>query len=369
MTRDEILKMIQDFFNANYRSGNPKEGPHTHNGIDNLPINSANIVGGLVTEIIAGANISVSPIAGTGVVTITGTSSGGTPGGVDGDLQINASGNFGTIGGLNLDQTGNTRGSGSLDIQSSRSSVTQVASGTQSVTLGTGNTASSGNSVAIGESNSASGSAGSVAIGLVCTASGDQSSSFGFLNLSSATDASAFGDQNTASSSTTSAFGYKNVVSASGSNAFGNQNHIGSSSSSGSAVGFGNVISSSCANSVALGFENDVDCANSVAVGYSVTANGSGNFTSVFGCNITNTTPNSVEIGVDSGNVNKLNINGNGNYGLNGQSFGGAAGAIFIANATTNPASNPSGGGILYVNAGALTYRGSSGTVTVIAPA
>ncbi len=51
-------------------------------------------------------------------------------------------------------------------------------------------------------------------------------------------------------------------------------------------------------------------------------------------------------------------------------SFGGATGgAVFIANATAVPSSNPTGGGILYVQAGALKYRGSSGTITTIAAA
>lgn len=36
---------------------------------------------------------------------------------------------------------------------------------------------------------------------------------------------------------------------------------------------------------------------------------------------------------------------------------------------TTAPTSNQTGGGILYVENGALKFRGSAGTVTVIAPA
>lgn len=44
-------------------------------------------------------------------------------------------------------------------------------------------------------------------------------------------------------------------------------------------------------------------------------------------------------------------------------------GEIGITNATTVPTTNPSNGGVLYVQAGALKYRGSSGTVTTIAPA
>lgn len=42
-------------------------------------------------------------------------------------------------------------------------------------------------------------------------------------------------------------------------------------------------------------------------------------------------------------------------------------GAVLVSNATTVPASNPVGGGYLYTEAGALKYRGSSGTVTTVA--
>jgi hypothetical protein len=49
-----------------------------------------------------------------------------------------------------------------------------------------------------------------------------------------------------------------------------------------------------------------------------------------------------------------------------GAGLGGTTGVISIANATA-PSSNPTGGGIVYVEAGALKYRGSSGTVTTIA--
>ena len=49
--------------------------------------------------------------------------------------------------------------------------------------------------------------------------------------------------------------------------------------------------------------------------------------------------------------------------------FGRGEGVIAIANATVAPSANPAGGGILYVEDGALKYRGSNGTVTVIAPA
>jgi hypothetical protein len=50
-------------------------------------------------------------------------------------------------------------------------------------------------------------------------------------------------------------------------------------------------------------------------------------------------------------------------------SMGGGTAVVGIRNATAVPSSNPTGGGILYVEAGALKYRGSGGTITTIANA
>jgi hypothetical protein len=59
-----------------------------------------------------------------------------------------------------------------------------------------------------------------------------------------------------------------------------------------------------------------------------------------------------------------------GNIGFRTASqFGAGEGVIAIANASVAPSVNPSGAGILYVDDGALKYRGPNGTVTVIAPA
>ena len=49
--------------------------------------------------------------------------------------------------------------------------------------------------------------------------------------------------------------------------------------------------------------------------------------------------------------------------------FGNGEGVFGIADATTVPSVNPVGGGVLYVEGGALKFRGSSGTITTIAPA
>ena len=69
--------------------------------------------------------------------------------------------------------------------------------------------------------------------------------------------------------------------------------------------------------------------------------------------------------GNDRGNVFKTNTQ----FASTTLAFGGGAGVIGIANAATNPSTNPAGGGVLYVTGGALTYRGSAGTVTTIAAA
>jgi hypothetical protein len=46
--------------------------------------------------------------------------------------------------------------------------------------------------------------------------------------------------------------------------------------------------------------------------------------------------------------------------------FGGGDRVVRIATANTVPTTNPTGGGLLYVEAGALKYRGTSGTVTTL---
>lgn len=63
----------------------------------------------------------------------------------------------------------------------------------------------------------------------------------------------------------------------------------------------------------------------------------------------------------------RVDANGVGLFGVG--SFGGGVGVLFLANRTTAPSSNPVAGGIPYTEAGALKYRGSSGTITILAPA
>lgn len=67
--------------------------------------------------------------------------------------------------------------------------------------------------------------------------------------------------------------------------------------------------------------------------------------------------------------TDRLTITTTPNYGFGVSSFGASAvGVIGIANGTA-PTTSPAGMGQLYIESGALKFRGSSGTVTTIAPA
>jgi hypothetical protein len=66
----------------------------------------------------------------------------------------------------------------------------------------------------------------------------------------------------------------------------------------------------------------------------------------------------------------RIRLDNLGNMGIGTPSeFGGGVKVVGLANATTVPASNPTAGGVLYAEAGALKWRGSSGTITTIAVA
>lgn len=76
---------------------------------------------------------------------------------------------------------------------------------------------------------------------------------------------------------------------------------------------------------------------------------------------------------IANNNDNVFEVAANYNIGLMAGSgsanYGGGTRVVFVGNAAGAPSSNPAGGGILYAQAGALVWRGSSGTVTTIAAA
>lgn len=70
------------------------------------------------------------------------------------------------------------------------------------------------------------------------------------------------------------------------------------------------------------------------------------------------------------GVLSLLMLSGGMQFGASGSaSFGSGTGVIGIENASLNPSTNPSGGGVLYADGGALKWRGSGGTVTTMGPA
>jgi len=62
-----------------------------------------------------------------------------------------------------------------------------------------------------------------------------------------------------------------------------------------------------------------------------------------------------------------LTMDDDGNIGIGTMDAGNGAGVVAIAEAHQPPGHNAKGGGILYVEGGALKYRGPSGTVTILA--
>lgn len=64
-------------------------------------------------------------------------------------------------------------------------------------------------------------------------------------------------------------------------------------------------------------------------------------------------------------NSNQIIANYDGSIGFNTTDFGSGVKVIGIANGTA-PSGTPTGGGVLYVESGALKYKGSSGTVTTL---
>lgn len=99
---------------------------------------------------------------------------------------------------------------------------------------------------------------------------------------------------------------------------------------------------------------------------------GNAQITAVFGARAAgyHSTDLVLSTGTNAGPAERVRITSNGNLDFFAiGSYGGGQGIIAIANAAAAPSSNPTGGGILFAQAGALKWRGSSGTVTTIAPA
>jgi hypothetical protein len=86
--------------------------------------------------------------------------------------------------------------------------------------------------------------------------------------------------------------------------------------------------------------------------------------------NVFFTTIPAIPFFIGTNNAIRMTVTATGNIGFGTtDQFGSGVGVIGVANRTTAPTTNPTGGGVLYVESGALKYRGSSGTVTTLAAA
>jgi hypothetical protein len=75
-------------------------------------------------------------------------------------------------------------------------------------------------------------------------------------------------------------------------------------------------------------------------------------------------------LGLGSGGINdRVVLDTSGNVGVGVSTFGTSAAKVLGLADATAPSTSPAGMGQLYVEAGALKYRGSSGTVTTLANA
>lgn len=114
-----------------------------------------------------------------------------------GGLTITSTGAIQTTGVGDGSVLGNARGTGAVDLQTSRTAATQVASGVGSFAAGAQNTASGTYSVTIGAQNTASGSQ-SIALGVSCVTSGSRAISAGQSCTALGQGSAAFGWSSTA---------------------------------------------------------------------------------------------------------------------------------------------------------------------------
>lgn len=302
-----IKKIFQSEFDDNYRSGTPQIPPHTHNGIDNLKIPSSSIDGSLV----GGTNTEVQfndngVLAGdTGLLYLKDTQT----------LQVD------TISAIaNDDSSGNTLNivnpafgtpSNSSDINIFADSADDS---TGSINIYSGNTINFATGlIAIFTGNANADSSGSISI-FTGNASGSGKHSGGVTIYTGNGNSNAHvGDINMYTS-----FG--------ASNGDVNITAQGNNNANLSLTGYGFVYIAAPSGNCLLDISTDIE--------------------------------------FRSGTLNFGFTNGS--QSVQG---GGGVGVIYIQSATTVPNSNPTGGGILYVQSGALKYRGSGGTVTTIAPA
>mgnify|MGYP003624583257 CR=1 FL=1 len=236
-------------------------------------------------------------------------------------------------------------------------SVNADASGAQSIALSSNSVASNFYSIAIGNNASAAGQGG-IAISLNANAPSQGAVSIGMNSYATITNCVAIGNAAQSTGSNGVAVGAGSKASTLGSVAIG-QSAIANGANYSTAIGF--QSKASAAYSSAFGTSMQVTAARSIMIGCAATPR-------------INTVAKSFQVNFDeSTSTVQLAqtadswINTSGNFGIGTATPSeklDVNGRTFMANITA-PAT-PTGGGTMYVEAGALKYIGSSGTITTL---
>ena len=174
------------------------------------------------------------------------------------DVRTDANGAF-SAGDLG----GNARGTNAINIQSSRSAATQVASGNNAVAIGLQSAASNDNTLAIGAFTSVTGY-GSTAVGNSSGASGMFSSSSGYYSRANGDFSSASGYMAETNGMFTGAFGALSNATGMFATAVG----VNSDALAASATAVGSSSFASGGNSTAIGKSARTTVADTIEIGY-----------------------------------------------------------------------------------------------------
>jgi hypothetical protein len=340
MDTNDLVQLIKSIFkkefDKNYSSGTPQIGPHQHDGTDNLQLNPINFLGYPIFKVTSASVAPTDdPISGTLRFQYDGTNltmwimnvrewkqigggggGGGSPGGNDTNIQFNDGGNFGGEDTFTFDKT------------------------TTTVTLDDGSESGSGGGIITG---------GNSGIQIITD---DYSTLSGYISIAAGMNTSSGGEGG--SMEITSGNALSDGIPGSitiRSGACGDLGDPGQNDGGALSIFSGNTGDGTAGGiDITSGSATASGTGGRIRIRLGGTDTGSRSYLQVTQLDANSTIQPNVAFG-------------------SSVSFGGGQGVLYMRNRTTAPSSNPSSGGILYVESGALTYRGSSGTVTTIAPA
>lgn len=349
MTIPDVINIVKNWVN--------KFSVHTHNGSDSLQLQPTSIkgiavTGTVVTKIVAGTNVTISPTTGQGSVTVNASGGGGgSPGGSDTDVQFNDSSAFGGNNKFTFNKATNTLtlndGSGGGNVGGS---IITGNSSDLNIETSNSNGSSSGyiNIFAGSNSDTSFNNAGGISIQAGEATGNDNAGDGSFPGNVTITAGSSSSDD------TSGISGGGISLTAGDSNNNGGEVDISAGNSGGSSGRGGKIVlKSGTGNAGSSGtFPSKITLESGDSLNQGNLILQVGSYNSTQGLISLQSNPGGVNLGIGVGVTliqSPLNL-------------------IMITNTTADPAT-PSGGGYLYVKSGALKYIGSSGTITTIAVA